>query len=136
VPSSSGKVTANGGTNTASLKYQQKKELREHGQETGPPMPIHISGNLCFKKSVTSLRKHGGAQYFNNMSSGPSSSKTVMRNSSTWDAILTTVSAALQVERYGNSSETNYKVDHITYSNAFSFHSSAFRLMSNVTGKR
>jgi hypothetical protein len=28
---------------------------------------------------------------------------------STWDAILTNVSAALQVERFGNSSGTNYK---------------------------
>jgi hypothetical protein len=29
----------------------------------------------------------------------------------------------------------NYNLDHITYSNAFSFHSSALRLMSNVTIK-
>jgi hypothetical protein len=66
------------------------------------------------------------------MSSGPSSSKIGMRNFSTWDAILTTVSVALQVDRYGNSSGTNYNLDLITYSNAFSFYYSAFRFMSNV----
>jgi hypothetical protein len=53
----------------------------------------------------------------------------------TWDAILTTVSVALQAERFGNSSGTNYKLDHITSLNAFGFHSSAFRFMRNVTVK-
>jgi hypothetical protein len=53
---------------------------------------------------------------------------------STWDAILIT-SVALQVDRLGNSSGTNYKHDHVTYSNAFSFHSCAFRFMSNVAVK-
>jgi hypothetical protein len=66
---------------------------------------------------------------------GRSSSKLGMRNSSTWDAILTTMSVALQVERFGNSSGTNYKLDYITYSDAFSFHSSAFWFMSNVAVK-
>jgi hypothetical protein len=37
---------------------------------------------------------------------------------STWDAILTSVSVALQVEIFGNSSGTNYKLHHFTYSNA------------------
>jgi hypothetical protein len=54
---------------------------------------------------------------------------------STRDAISTTVNVALQMERFGNSSGTNYKLDHITYSNAFSFHSSAFRFTSSVTVK-
>jgi hypothetical protein len=54
---------------------------------------------------------------------------------STWDTILTTSSVGLQVERCGNSSGTNYRLDHITYINAFSFYSSAFWFMSNVTVK-
>jgi hypothetical protein len=54
---------------------------------------------------------------------------------STWDAILTTASAVLQVERFGNSSGTNYNLDHIIYSDAFSFHSSAYRFMSIFTVK-
>jgi hypothetical protein len=37
--------------------------------------------------------------------------------------------------RFGNSSGTVYKFHHITYWNVFSFHSSAFRFMSNVTVK-
>jgi hypothetical protein len=45
------------------------------------------------------------------------------------------VSVAPQVERFGNSSGTNYKLDHITYPNAFRLHSSALRFMSNVTVK-
>jgi hypothetical protein len=60
---------------------------------------------------------------------------TDTRSSSTWDAILTTASAALQVEIFGNSSGTNYKLDHITYANAISFHSSLPWFMSNVTLK-
>jgi hypothetical protein len=47
----------------------------------------------------------------------------------TRDAILTTVTVVLQVERFGNSSGTNYKGDDITFSDAFGFHSSAFRFM-------
>jgi hypothetical protein len=102
----------------------------------GQPLLIHFSGNLKFKKSVTSLWKCGGApSYWNRMSSGSSSSKICMRNSSTWGTILTTVSVALQVERFGNSSGMNHKLDHITYSSAFSSHSSAFWFMSNVTAK-
>jgi hypothetical protein len=46
-----------------------------------------------------------------------------------------TVSVALQVERLGNSIGPNYKLDNITYSNAFRFHSSSFRFMSNVAVK-
>lgn len=49
----------------------------------------------------------------------------------TWDTIFT-----LQVERYENSSSTNYKFDHITCSNAFSFHSCTFQFMSNVKVNR
>jgi hypothetical protein len=65
------------------------------------------------------------------MSLWPSSSKIVTRNSSTWDAILTTVGVALQMEGFGISSETNYKFDHI----AFSIRPSAFRSLSNVEVK-
>jgi hypothetical protein len=39
------------------------------------------------------------------------------------------------VESFGNSRGMNYKLDHITYSNAFGFHSFAFPLMSNVAVK-
>jgi hypothetical protein len=53
----------------------------------------------------------------------------------TWGAILTTVSVALQVERFRNWSGTNYKLNLITYSNVFSFHSSAFPFMRNITVK-
>jgi hypothetical protein len=53
-----------------------------------------------------------------------------MRNSSAWDVIVTTV--ALQVERFGNWIGMNYKLDHISRWDTFSFHSSAFRFMSNV----
>jgi hypothetical protein len=106
------------------------------GQVISSPLPIHLSGNLRLKKSVTSLYKSGGApSCWYSMPSGPSSSKIDTRNSSTWGTVSTTVSAALQVERFGNSSGTNYKLDHITNSNTFSFHSSAFRFMSNVTVK-
>jgi hypothetical protein len=52
--------------------------------------------------------------------------------------ILKTAGVALQVETFGNSNGTNYKLDYTTYSNAFSFHFSAFQFMSNdehdVTG--
>jgi hypothetical protein len=51
---------------------------------------------------------------------------------STWNAILTGVSVALQVERFGNSGGTNYKLDHITYWNAFCFHSSTFRFFIDM----
>jgi hypothetical protein len=54
---------------------------------------------------------------------------------STWDSILTAVSAALKVERFGNSNSTNYKFDHITYSNAFSFLTAALRFMNSITVK-
>jgi hypothetical protein len=46
-----------------------------------------------------------------------------------------TVSVALKVERFGNASGINYKLDLITYSNAFSFHSSVFWFMSSVAVK-
>jgi hypothetical protein len=69
------------------------------------------------------------------MSSGPSSSKIGVRNSPTWDSILTIVSVVLQVEIFGNSSATNYKLDHITCSDAFSFLVSASQFMSIVTVK-
>jgi hypothetical protein len=51
------------------------------------------------------------------------------------DTILPTVSVVFQTERSGNSQVMNYKLNHITYSNAFSSHFSAFQLMSNVTVK-
>jgi hypothetical protein len=35
--------------------------------------------------------------------------------SSTWDAILTIVSVALRMERFGNSSGTNYELHQITH---------------------
>jgi hypothetical protein len=54
---------------------------------------------------------------------------------STSDVILTTVSVALEVKRSGNSNAKNYKLDHITYSNAFSFNSPAFWFMSSITVK-
>jgi hypothetical protein len=38
-------------------------------------------------------------------------------------------------KKFGNSCGTNYKLDHVTHSNAFSFRSSAFWFMSNVTVK-
>jgi hypothetical protein len=50
------------------------------------------------------------------MSSGPSSSKIRMKNSSTSDAILTSVNVALQVGRLKDSSATNYKLVHISCS--------------------
>jgi hypothetical protein len=43
------------------------------------------------------------------------------------------VSVALQVERFGNSNSMNYELHNITCSDTFSFHSSAFQFMSNVT---
>jgi hypothetical protein len=67
LPASSSKVVANGGTYTTSLMYRQRKESRgvrsgeRGGQVIGQPLPIHFSGNLRFKKSVTSLCKCGGA---------------------------------------------------------------------------
>jgi hypothetical protein len=45
------------------------------------------------------------------------------------------VTVALPVERFGNSSGTNHKLEYTTFSNAFSFHSSAFRFVINVTEK-
>jgi hypothetical protein len=101
----------------------------------GPHLPIHFLGNMRFKKSVTSLWKCGvSPSCWNSMSSGPSS-KPGMRNSSTWDATLATVSVALQMERFGNSSGTNHELHRVTYSNALIFHPSAFRFMSNVSVK-
>jgi hypothetical protein len=45
------------------------------------PLPIYFSGNLQFKKCITSLWKCGGAlSCWKSMSSGPSSSKIGMRN--------------------------------------------------------
>jgi hypothetical protein len=98
------------------------------GQVRGPLLPIHFFGNVRFKKRVTT-------SCWNSMSSGPSPSKTHMKNSSTWDATVTSVSVPLQVGRFVHSSGTNYKLYRITYSNAFSYHSSAFRFMSNVAVK-
>jgi hypothetical protein len=53
----------------------------------------------------------------------------------TWDAILTPVIIALYVESVCKSNGTNYKLDYITDSNAFSFHSSAFWFISSITVK-
>jgi hypothetical protein len=102
----------------------QKKIKGSEVRRTRWPL-LHFSGNLLFKKFVTSLWKCGVAlSCWKSMSLVPCSSKTSM--TSTWDAILTTVSVALQVKRFGNSSGMNYKIDHITCSNAFSFQSCAF----------
>jgi hypothetical protein len=46
-----------------------------------------------------------------------------------WDAIFTTLCV---VERFGNSVGMNYKFDHITYSDAFSFHYCALQFMSKT----
>jgi hypothetical protein len=79
-----------------------------------PPLPIYFSGNLRFKKSITSLwRCRGAPSCWNSTSSGPSSYNVGMRNSTTRDTILTTLSVALQVEKSRNSSDTNYQLDYI-----------------------
>jgi hypothetical protein len=49
--------------------------------------------------------------------------------------MLTTVSVALHMEEFGNSSDMNYKLYHITYSNGFSFHSSTLQFMNSVNCK-
>lgn len=54
----------------------------QDGQLIGLPLPIHLSGNLWFKY-ITSLWKCGGST---SMSLRLSSSKTSIRNLSTWDA--------------------------------------------------
>jgi hypothetical protein len=47
--------------------------------------------------------------------------------------MLTALSVALQVERFGNSTGMNYKLDHITYSNALvSFFSLDSRVILSV----
>lgn len=131
-----------GGPCTASPIYPKKIKSREvksgerGGQVIGQPLPIHFFRKLRFKKSATSLWNSGGASLcWNCMSSGPPSSKTGMRISCTWDNFLTTVSVALEVERFGNSNITNYKLDHITCTDAFSCHSSATRSMCNLAAK-
>jgi hypothetical protein len=54
---------------------------------------------------------------------------------STWDAIFTTMSLVLQVERFRNWSVMNYKLDHIISSDPFSFHTYAFQVMSSAAVK-
>lgn len=61
--------------------------------------------------------------------------KTIAYTSfSTSEAILT-VNAVLEVERYGNSSGTNYKLDPITHSDVFHIHSSALSLHQQCYSK-
>lgn len=54
---------------------------------------------------------------------------------STRDAVFTVVIVALEVEEFGNSSDRNYKLDHMAYSNASSLHSHAFQFMVDITVK-
>jgi hypothetical protein len=42
------------------------------------------------------------------------------------ELLVTAVDVVFQMERYGNPNGTNYKLDHTTYSNTFSFHPCAF----------
>jgi hypothetical protein len=44
------------------------------------------------------------------------------------ELLVTAVGIVFQMERYGNSNGTNYKPDHTTYSNTFSFHPCTFSL--------
>jgi hypothetical protein len=97
-----------------------------------PPMPIHFSVNLGFQNFVTPLWKYRDApSYWKSMPSGPCSSKIGVMNLSTRDTISTSVSVAFQMERFVNFRGRHFKFAHIDYLNAFIFHSSAFRLMSN-----
>jgi hypothetical protein len=141
-PENSNKVRASGGIYTAFLMCPKKKIFKENMVRrsrwpvVGPPLPIHFSGNFRFKDFVTSLWKCGGTpSCWNGVSTGLCSYKVGMRNSSVWNAVLTSVNVALRVERFGNSSGTNYELDHITDLNAYNVLSFVFQTVYNVTVK-